>query len=173
MDQPGHGGSEDVAIRLEGVSKVFPGSTTPAVRELSLEMAKGTLTALVGPSGCGKTTTLKMINRLIEPTSGRILVDGRDARDRPVHELRRDIGYVIQQVGLFPHQTIATNIGTVPRLLGWDKRRVHERVAELVDGGRRRTGEDLGHALQADGDVFTAAVPATPPGGAGHLGCPG
>jgi osmoprotectant transport system ATP-binding protein len=127
------GGSEDVAIRLEGVSKVFPGSTTPAVRELSLEMPRGTLTALVGPSGCGKTTTLKMINRLIEPTSGRILVDGRDARDRTVHELRRDIGYVIQQVGLFPHQTIATNIGTVPRLLGWDKARVRERVTELVD----------------------------------------
>ena len=127
------GGSEDVAIRLEGVSKVFPGSTTPAVRELSLEVPKGTLTALVGPSGCGKTTTLKMINRLIEPTSGRILVDGRDARDRPVHELRRDIGYVIQQVGLFPHQTVATNIGTVPRLLGWDKARVRERVTELVD----------------------------------------
>ena len=118
------GGNGDVAIRLEGVTKVFPGSAAPAVDQLSLDVPKGTLTALVGPSGCGKTTTLKMINRLIEPTSGRIVIDGSDARDRPVHELRRDIGYVIQQVGLFPHQTVATNIGTIPRLLGWDKARV-------------------------------------------------
>jgi osmoprotectant transport system ATP-binding protein len=123
----------DAAIRLEAVTKVFPGSTAPAVDGLSLEMPRGTLTALVGPSGCGKTTTLKMINRLIEPTSGQILIDGTDARDRPVHELRRGIGYVIQQVGLFPHQTVATNIGTVPRLLGWDKERVKARVAELVE----------------------------------------
>jgi osmoprotectant transport system ATP-binding protein len=123
----------DAAIRLEAVTKVFPGSVAPAVRELSLEMERGTLTALVGPSGCGKTTTLKMINRLVEPTSGRIVVDGRDVEERPVHELRRDIGYVIQQVGLFPHQTVAANIGTVPRLLGWDKSRIKERVAELVE----------------------------------------
>jgi osmoprotectant transport system ATP-binding protein len=123
----------DAAIRLEAVTKVFPGSTAAAVNELSLDVPPGTLTALVGPSGCGKTTTLKMINRLIEPTSGRIVVDGTDVRDRPAHELRRDIGYVIQQVGLFPHQTVATNIGTVPRLLGWDKQRVRDRVAELVE----------------------------------------
>ena len=123
----------DAAIRLEAVTKVFPGSTAPAVRELSLDVPSGMLAALVGPSGCGKTTTLKMINRLIEPTSGRIVVDGTDVRDRPVHELRRDIGYVIQQVGLFPHQTVATNIGTVPRLVGWDKQRVRARVAELVE----------------------------------------
>ena len=125
-------GVRDAAIRLEAVTKVFPGSAGAAVRELSLDMAQGSLTALVGPSGCGKTTTLKMVNRLIEPTSGTIVVDGRDVRERPVHELRRDIGYVIQQVGLFPHQTVATNIGTVPRLLGWDKERVRARVAELV-----------------------------------------
>jgi osmoprotectant transport system ATP-binding protein len=123
----------DAAIRLEAVTKVFPGSTAPAVRELSLDVPRGTLTALVGPSGCGKTTTLKMINRLIEPSSGRIVVDGADVRSRPAHELRRDIGYVIQQVGLFPHQTVATNIGTVPRLLGWDKAKVSDRVAELVE----------------------------------------
>jgi osmoprotectant transport system ATP-binding protein len=123
----------DAAIRLEAVTKVFPGSTAAAVNELSLDVPPGTLTALVGPSGCGKTTTLRMINRLIEPTSGRIVVDGTDVRDRPAHELRRDIGYVIQQVGLFPHQTVATNIGTVPRLLGWDKQRVRDRVAELVE----------------------------------------
>jgi osmoprotectant transport system ATP-binding protein len=133
VDHQGDEATGEVAISLDGVTKVFPGSTAAAVDELSLEVPKGSLTALVGPSGCGKTTTLKMINRLIEPTSGRIVVDGRDVRDRPVHELRRDIGYVIQQVGLFPHQTVATNIGTVPRLLGWDKRRVTERVGELVE----------------------------------------
>ena len=96
-------------------------------------MPQGSLTALVGPSGCGKTTTLKMINRLIEPTSGTIEVQGRRVLEMPVHELRRGIGYVIQQTGLFPHKTIAANIGTVPSLLGWDKSRVRERVAELVD----------------------------------------
>ena len=123
----------DAAIRLDHVGKVFPGSEAPAVGDLSLEVPEGELVALVGPSGCGKTTTLKMINRIIEPTSGRIEVLGRDAHDQPVHELRRGIGYVIQQVGLFPHRTIATNIATVPKLLGWDKRRIAERTAELVD----------------------------------------
>ena len=103
------------------------------MRELSLDFPQGSLTALVGPSGCGKTTTLKMINRLIEPTSGTIEVQGRRVLDMPVHELRRGIGYVIQQTGLFPHKTIAANIGTVPSLLGWEKARVRERTAELVD----------------------------------------
>lgn len=121
------------AIRLVGVSKVFPGSARPAVEDLSLDVPAGSLVALVGPSGCGKTTTLKMINRLIEPTSGVIEVDGVDARSVPAPELRRRIGYVIQQIGLFPHRTIEANIGTVPRLLGWDKARVRERVRELVD----------------------------------------
>jgi osmoprotectant transport system ATP-binding protein len=91
------------------------------------------LAALVGPSGCGKTTTLKMINRLIEPTSGRIDVQGSNILERPVHELRRGIGYVIQQTGLFPHKTIQANIATVPSLLGWDKARIRERTQELVD----------------------------------------
>ena len=103
------------------------------MRELSLDLPKGALTALVGPSGCGKTTTLKMINRLIEPTGGTIEVQGRRILDVPVHELRRGIGYVIQQTGLFPHKTIAANIATVPSLLGWDTARVRERVSELVD----------------------------------------
>jgi len=103
------------------------------VRELSLDFPQGSLTTLVGPSGCGKTTTLKMINRLIEPTGGTIEVQGRRVLDMPVHELRRGIGYVIQQTGLFPHKTIAANIGTVPTLLGWDKTRVRERTTELVD----------------------------------------
>ncbi len=114
------------------MSKVFPGAAAPAVGELTLDMPGGCLTALVGPSGCGKTTTLKMINRLVEPTGGRILVNGDDARSQPVEELRRGIGYVIQQTGLFPHRTVAANIATVPRLLGWDKARTRARVEELV-----------------------------------------
>ncbi len=120
------------AIRLEAVSKTFPGSSRPAVGSLDLTMPEGAITVLVGPSGCGKTTTLKMINRLIEPTGGRLFVLGTEIRDLPAHELRRQIGYVIQQIGLFPHKTIAENIATVPRLLGWDKVRTRARVEELT-----------------------------------------
>ncbi len=120
-------------IRLENVAKVFPGAAAPAVTGLSLEVGRGELVALVGPSGCGKTTTLKMINRLVEPSSGRIEVDGRDVMSVPPHELRRSIGYVIQQVGLFPHRTIGQNIATVPGLLGWDQARSDARVAELIE----------------------------------------
>lgn len=120
-------------IRLEKVAKVFPGAPAPAVSSLSLDVGRGELVALVGPSGCGKTTTLKMINRLVEPSSGRIEVDGRDVMSVPPHELRRSIGYVIQQVGLFPHRTIGQNIATVPGLLGWDQVRVDARVAELIE----------------------------------------
>jgi osmoprotectant transport system ATP-binding protein len=121
------------AIRLEHVGKTFPGTETAAVGDLSFEVHEGELVALVGPSGCGKTTTLKMINRIIEPTSGTIEVLGQEARSLPVHQLRRGIGYVIQQVGLFPHRTIAANIATVPKLLGWDKKRINERTDELVE----------------------------------------
>jgi osmoprotectant transport system ATP-binding protein len=120
-------------IRLESVSKTFPGASRPAVADLSLEVGRGEFVTLVGPSGCGKTTTLRMINRLVEPTSGRILIDGKDALATPAHELRRSIGYVIQQIGLFPHRTIGQNIATVPGLLGWEPGRVAERVRELVD----------------------------------------
>ncbi len=119
-------------IRLEAVTKVFPGASKPAVDELTLEVGNGEFVTLVGPSGCGKTTTLKMINRIIEPTSGRILLDGRDALATPPHELRRSIGYVIQQIGLFPHRTIAQNIATVPGLLGWEQGMIDERVRELA-----------------------------------------
>ncbi|HUP84714.1 MAG TPA: betaine/proline/choline family ABC transporter ATP-binding protein [Acidimicrobiales bacterium] len=118
-------------IRLEQLTKVY-GPTT-AVDHLDLEVPEGELCVLVGPSGCGKTTTMKMINRLIEPTSGRILLDGDDVTHGDPVELRRRIGYVIQQVGLFPHLTIADNVGTVPRLLGWEKKRVRARVMELLD----------------------------------------
>jgi osmoprotectant transport system ATP-binding protein len=123
----------EVMIRLENVRKVFPGTTRAAVTDLSLDVLRGECVTLIGPSGCGKTTTLKMINRIIEPTSGRIEIDGRDAMATPAHELRRSIGYVIQQIGLFPHRTIAQNIGTVPALLGWDQKKIDERVAELVE----------------------------------------
>src|SRR5712691_1345559 len=114
-------------IRLDAVSKHFPNGTL-AVRELTLDVAKGETCVLVGPSGCGKTTTLKMINRLIEPTGGRIYLDGEDVTGADPVQLRRRMGYVIQQVGLFPHQTIAANVATVPKLLGWRKDRVAARV---------------------------------------------
>ncbi|MGH9135685.1 MAG: ABC transporter ATP-binding protein [Acidimicrobiales bacterium] len=125
--------TEPTDIRLEHVEKRFTGAARPAVTDLSIDIPGGELVALVGPSGCGKTTTLRMINRLIEPTSGVIELGGVNARSMPVHELRRGIGYVIQQTGLFPHRSIADNIATVPSLLGWDKRRIAERVEELVE----------------------------------------
>jgi osmoprotectant transport system ATP-binding protein len=118
-------------VRLERATKVF-GASRPAVSELSLDVGAGEVVCLVGPSGCGKTTTLRMINRLVEPTSGRVLVGGRDVRTVEPHELRRGIGYVIQQVGLFAHRTVWDNVTTVPRLLGWERRRVDARVEELM-----------------------------------------
>lgn len=121
------------AIRLRGVTKQFDGAPTPAVDALDLEVPTGSIVALIGPSGCGKTTTLRMINRLIEPTSGRIEINGVDALEQPAVELRREIGYVIQEVGLFPHRTIAQNIATVPRTLGWNNDRIRERTAALVE----------------------------------------
>jgi osmoprotectant transport system ATP-binding protein len=107
--------------------------TPGAVNDLSLEVPAGKICVLVGPSGCGKTTSLKMVNRLIEPTSGRILLDGVDVASRDVNELRRGIGYVIQQTGLFPHQTIEQNVATVPRLLGWPAARQRERAQQLLE----------------------------------------
>jgi osmoprotectant transport system ATP-binding protein len=125
-------GTRGVAIRLEGVGKTYPDGTV-AVRDLDLAVEPGELVALVGPSGCGKSTTLRMVNRLIEPTTGRILVGDKDVtRSDPV-KARRDMGYVIQQVGLFPHQTVRRNAATVPRLLGWDKARTSARVDELLE----------------------------------------
>lgn len=117
-------------IRLEGVTKRY--GETLAVDRLTLEVGEGEVCVLIGPSGCGKTTTLRMINRLIEPTSGRILVNGKDIRSVRPEELRRGIGYAIQSVGLFPHLTVEENITTVPRLLGWDRERVRTRVEELL-----------------------------------------
>jgi osmoprotectant transport system ATP-binding protein len=119
-------------IRLNDVTKRYPDGTV-AVGGLSMEIAGGEITVLLGSSGCGKTTTLRMINRLIEPTSGTIELDGRDLSTVPVHELRRGIGYVIQQAGLFPHRTVADNIATVPKLLGWERDRQRKRALELID----------------------------------------
>ncbi|MGW8949606.1 ABC transporter ATP-binding protein [Streptomyces sp. NPDC055709] len=119
-------------IRFEDVAKVYPDGTT-AVEGLSFEVGEGELVTLVGPSGCGKTTTMMMVNRLIEPTSGRILVDGEDISGTDPVKLRRRIGYVIQQVGLFPHRTVLDNTATVPSLIGWRKARARARAAELLD----------------------------------------
>ena len=118
-------------ITLHDVTKRYPDGTV-AVGNLCLEMPSGEITVLLGSSGCGKTTTLRMINRLIEPTSGTIELDGKDVGAVPVHELRRGIGYVIQQSGLFPHRTVAENIGVVPKLLGWDRKKVNDRVVFAV-----------------------------------------
>ena len=122
----------EISIRLTGVTKEFDGAAGAAVDDLSLDIERGTIMALLGPSGCGKTTTLRMINRLIEPTSGTIEIEGVDVMSQSAQELRRGIGYVIQQVGLFPHRTIASNIATVPTMLGWEKSRTAERVEELT-----------------------------------------
>src|SRR3954451_9308603 len=119
-------------IRLENLTKVFPAQDEPAVADLSMEIYKGEIVVFVGPSGCGKTTTMKMINRLIEPTSGRIFLEGEDVTRANPDKLRRRIGYVIQQIGLFPHMTIADNIATVPKMLGWDRKRIGVRVDELL-----------------------------------------
>ncbi|MFA9444916.1 ABC transporter ATP-binding protein [Egicoccus sp. AB-alg6-2] len=125
--------SAEPMIRLEALTKHYPGQTAPAVDALDLDIAAGEIVMLVGPSGCGKTTTLEMINRLVEPTSGRIILEGQDVTHINTEELRRRIGYAIQEIGLFPHRTIAQNIATVPRLLGWQRQRIEERVDELLE----------------------------------------
>ncbi len=125
-------GTKAASIELEGVSKRYPDGTV-AVRGLSLHIPAGEVVVLIGPSGCGKSTVLRMINRLIEPTAGRILVDGVDTAGADQVDLRRRIGYVIQNTGLFPHQTVRANVATVPKLRGWPRPRVDERVTELLE----------------------------------------
>jgi osmoprotectant transport system ATP-binding protein len=124
--------SSEPKIHLDKVGKTYPGTTVPAVEELTLDVQEGEILVLVGPSGCGKSTTLRLINRMIEPSSGRILLDGEDVTRGNPDQLRRRIGYVIQQIGLFPHHTIAENIATVPKMLGWKKADIAARVEELL-----------------------------------------
>lgn len=119
-------------IKLDGVTKKFPGSKVPAVDNLTLEVNEGDICVLVGPSGCGKTTTMKMINRIHEPTSGSIYINGQDALKMNPIKLRLDIGYVIQEIGLFPHQTIEENVATVPNEKKWPKEKTRKRVAEML-----------------------------------------
>ncbi len=121
------------ALEFRAARKLYPGADRPAVDDLSFEVPAGEICVLVGPSGCGKTTAMRMVNRMIDITGGDILLDGKSVRDREPAELRREIGYVIQQIGLFPHQTIGQNIATVPRLLGWEKERTAQRTVELLE----------------------------------------
>src|ERR1700704_5213372 len=124
--------TNQATVEFRHVSKQY-GPNQGAVVDRSLMVPAGDICVLVGPSGCGKTTSLKMVNRLVEPSSGQVLIDGEDVMSVDVTTLRRRIGYVIQQIGLFPHQTVADNIATVPRLLGWPKARIQKRVEELID----------------------------------------
>lgn len=132
--QPQHAaGITGASILLDKVTKRYPGQAKPAVDGLTLEIPAGKMVMFVGPSGCGKTTTLKMINRLIEPTDGRIVLDGEDVTKKDGDKLRRKIGYVIQAGGLFPHMSVAANIAIVPKMLGWEKERIASRVDELLE----------------------------------------
>ena len=158
----------DAMIRLDSVGKRYPDGTV-AVASLSLSVARGELVALLGPSGCGKSTILRMVNRLVEPTSGRVLVAGRDVADVHPVRLRRGIGYVIQRVGLLPHLTVAANVATVPELLGWDAGRVRRRVDDVLElvgldpaqHGRRYPHELSGGQQQRVG--VARALAADPP----------
>jgi osmoprotectant transport system ATP-binding protein len=125
--------AEAASLEFREATKHYPGAEHPAVDRLSLHVPAGEICVLVGPSGCGKTTAMRMVNRMIDITDGDILVGGGSVRNRRPSELRREIGYVIQQIGLFPHKTIGENIATVPHLLGWDRRRTRERVEELLE----------------------------------------
>jgi osmoprotectant transport system ATP-binding protein len=126
-----HSGAAELEFRR--VYKRYPGTDQPALKDLSLKVLAGEICVLVGPSGCGKTTAMRMVNRMIDISDGDILLDGASVRRRNPPELRREIGYVIQQIGLFPHLSIGDNIATVPRLLGWSKERIHARVDELLE----------------------------------------
>ncbi|MFJ9666778.1 betaine/proline/choline family ABC transporter ATP-binding protein [Streptomyces sp. NPDC101219] len=127
------GGATGATIELDGLTKHYPGSPQPAVDNVSMDIRAGETVIFVGPSGCGKSTTLKMINRLIEPTGGRIRIDGEDVTDMDPVRLRRKIGYAIQASGLFPHMTVAQNIALVPKMLRWPAARVRARVEEMLD----------------------------------------
>jgi osmoprotectant transport system ATP-binding protein len=155
-------------VVFDEATKQYAGRPEPAVDRLSLTVPAGEICVLVGPSGGGKTTALKLVNRLITLTSGDIRIDGTSILDHPLTELRRGIGYVIQQVGLFPHMTVAANIGTVPRLLGWSRQRIRARTAELLElvgleeaDGKRYPAELSGGQRQRVG--LARALAANPP----------
>ncbi|GEE02911.1 ABC transporter [Gordonia spumicola] len=131
--QSSAGAVSGVEIVLDHVSKTYPGQKTPAVADVSMTIPAGEIVVFVGPSGSGKTTTMRMINRLIEPTTGKITIGGKDALSLDANKLRQSIGYAIQQGGLFPHMTVAQNIAVVPKLLKWDRSRITARVTELLD----------------------------------------
>ncbi len=168
MSRPGEG-SGAAEIVFDRVTKHYPGRDTPALDDVSLEIPAGTFCILVGPSGGGKTTALKMINGLVRfDAGGDIRIDGRSIRDLPLVELRRGIGYVIQQIGLFPHMSVGENVATVPRLLGWPKARIRERTAELLElvgleaaDGRRYPSQLSGGQRQRVG--LARALAADPP----------
>ena len=183
--------TEDPMIRLEGVGKTYADGTV-AVQELDLDVRRGEMVCLVGPSGCGKSTTLKMVNRLIEPSRGRIFIDGEDVTGEDPVKLRRGIGYVIQQVGLFPHQKIVTNVMTVPLLYGESRAKARERAHELLHlvgldpdhvrqplpppalrrpaaAGRRGPGARRGPAGAADGRAVRRRRPGGPRPAAGRV----
>lgn len=145
--------TDGASIVLDQVTKIYAGQDAPAVENFSMTVEPGELIMFVGPSGCGKTTTMKMVNRIIEPSSGSISIDGRDVLSLDPNELRRHIGYVIQQIGLFPHMTIAENIAVVPKLLGWTKQRTAERIDELLQ------------TVQLDPGIFANRYPKQLSGG--------
>ena len=146
-------------ILIESLTKQY-GATT-VVDQVSLEVERNSIAVIVGTSGSGKSTLLRMINRLVEPTSGRVLLDGADTRTEPAHLLRRRIGYAIQGHGLFPHRTVAENIATVPRLLGWPEARIHERVKELLEIFQLDPAVYAGARRRARGAVDGRAVRGT------------
>jgi osmoprotectant transport system ATP-binding protein len=173
---PGDGSTTSAAsVEYREATKRYPGQPEPAIKSLSLVVPAGEICVLVGPSGCGKTTALRLVNRMIELSGGDILLDGVSIRTRPAAELRRGIGYVIQQIGLFPHLTIGDNVAVVPKLLGWDKQRIAGRVDELLElvslpgdmrdrypaqlsgGQRQRVG--VARALAADPPVMLMDEP--------------
>src|SRR5947208_2756532 len=125
-------GHQAASVSYRDVTKRYAGQMTPAISDLSLEVPAGEICVLVGPSGCGKTTAMRMLNRTVEITEGDILIGDTSVRDRDPAELRREMGYVIQQTGLFPHRSVADNIATVPKLVGWDRDRIRARVQELL-----------------------------------------
>ncbi|MFC4542453.1 ABC transporter ATP-binding protein [Halosolutus amylolyticus] len=162
-------------IEFDDVTKVYPDGTV-AIENVSFEVEEGTTTVLVGPSGCGKTTTMKLVNRLEDPTEGTVYFDGSDVQQQDKIELRRSIGYVIQEIGLFDHMTVGENVATVPKLLDWDRERIDDRVDELLElmdlppesyrdqyppelsgGQRQRVG--VARALAADPDVLLMDEP--------------